>query len=276
MTDSHADASAPRHHQFEVSTEIHATPEAIWQAIATGPGVTLWFTRMEIEEFVGGKVVADPNQPVAARVTVWEPPHRFSYAFPESAGPHAWEFSIEPDEGETCTLRLVDSWFTAAEKEDDFSAEVPTGPEGWQWAFEFLAHNVRYFPGQRGASVQVMWPVAGTFAESWRAFREALALPPLHLDTEIDIDRPDAPRLHGRAVGVDERILTALIDTPMPGIAWLATGGGSEAQSFMMVHINVYGPGCDDVAAREQAVWQGWLAQTFPRPAAESTDHGSV
>ena len=30
---------------FEVEVDVPGTPEEIWQAIATGPGVTLWFTR---------------------------------------------------------------------------------------------------------------------------------------------------------------------------------------------------------------------------------------
>jgi uncharacterized protein YndB with AHSA1/START domain len=45
-------------HEFEVHKEIalDATPEQVWDAIATGPGIDSWYTgRNELEPRVGGK-----------------------------------------------------------------------------------------------------------------------------------------------------------------------------------------------------------------------------
>ena len=45
-------------HPFEVSKEIEvdATPEEVWEAIATGPGIDSWFMgRNEVEPGEGGK-----------------------------------------------------------------------------------------------------------------------------------------------------------------------------------------------------------------------------
>jgi uncharacterized protein YndB with AHSA1/START domain len=256
---------AVKHLSFEVEAEVPGTPEQIWQAIATGPGVTLWFTRMEIEERLGGRVVADPNQPVAAKVTVWEPPHRFAYEYPESAGPHAWEYTIEAREGGSCTVRLVDSCFVKA---GDFAGEIPTGPEGWKWAFDLLIQNQTYFPGQLGASVQAMWPVPGTFSESLATFRDALGLPDPRPGEEIAALAPGAPTLAGRTISFDGRVMIILLEQPGPGLAWLGTGGASEQQSHAMVHINLFGPGAAEVAAREEPRWFAWLAQTYPMPEA--------
>lgn len=254
---------------FEVEVEVPGAVEEIWQAIATGPGVTLWFTQMEIEGRVGGKVVADPNQPVASIVTVWEPPHRFAYEYPEAAGPHAWEFTIESQDGGTCKVRLVDSFFVT---DSDWSNEIPTGPDGWNWAFEFLVMNQTHFPGQLGASVQAMWPVAGSFAESWVAMREKLGMPTLTVGTAVSTSGADAPTLSGRVVKADDRVGIVKIDQPTTGLAWLATGGGSEAQSHAMVHINLFGPDAEVVAAREQPLWQAWLERTFPMTAPAATE----
>lgn len=55
------------------------TPEQVWQAIATGPGYTVWFTPTTIEERIGGAIRfdMDPNGESKGEVTVWEPPLRF-------------------------------------------------------------------------------------------------------------------------------------------------------------------------------------------------------
>ena len=47
------DASGRRMVQAEV--EVPGTPEEVWRAIATGPGISSWFVPTEIEERVGGR-----------------------------------------------------------------------------------------------------------------------------------------------------------------------------------------------------------------------------
>lgn len=248
---------------FEVSAEIPGTPEEIWQAVATGPGVSLWFMRMEIEEFVGGRVVADQDQPVPAKVTVWEPPHRFAYEYPEAAGPHAWEYTIEAKDGGVCTLRLVDSCFV---KEGDFAGEIPTDAAGWKWAFDFLVQHRIHFPNQPGSSIQAMWPVAGSFAEAWIAFQNAMGLPDPQPGRDVALAAPQGPILSGRVISFDGRALILKTDQPAPGLAWLATGGANETHTNMMVHLNLFGPDADEIAAREEPRWFAWLAQQFPMP----------
>ena len=69
-------------HPFEVRKEIEleATPEEVWEAIATGPGVDAWFMgRNEIEPHEGGKVrTTMPRFTMESTVTVWDPPRRFA------------------------------------------------------------------------------------------------------------------------------------------------------------------------------------------------------
>ena len=40
----------------EIEFELPGTPEQIWDAIATGPGITSWFVPSEVEPYAGGKV----------------------------------------------------------------------------------------------------------------------------------------------------------------------------------------------------------------------------
>ena len=49
----------PFHDQVEF--EVAGTPEEVWQAIATGPGISSWFVPTEIEERDGKPVAVKVN-----------------------------------------------------------------------------------------------------------------------------------------------------------------------------------------------------------------------
>ena len=71
------DADGRRSVQAEV--EVPGTPEQVWQAIATGPGISSWFVPSEVDERVGGKAVSNfgPGMESVGTITAWEPPRRF-------------------------------------------------------------------------------------------------------------------------------------------------------------------------------------------------------
>ncbi len=67
---------------IQVEVEAPGTPEEVWQAIATGPGISAWFTPAEFEE-QGGKPVAltlnfGPGIESRSVVTAWDPPRMFA------------------------------------------------------------------------------------------------------------------------------------------------------------------------------------------------------
>jgi len=43
----------------EMEFLVPGTPEQVWQAIATGPGMSAWFTTTQVEERVGGTISFD-------------------------------------------------------------------------------------------------------------------------------------------------------------------------------------------------------------------------
>src|SRR5680860_1322753 len=65
----------------EVEVEVPASPEAVWRAIATGPGIEAWFVPAEVDEREGGTIVTHhgPFGDSTGTVTVWDPPRRFVY-----------------------------------------------------------------------------------------------------------------------------------------------------------------------------------------------------
>ena len=53
------EASGPRSVQVEV--EVPGTPEEVWQAIATGPGISAWMVPAEFEVHDGKPVAVKMN-----------------------------------------------------------------------------------------------------------------------------------------------------------------------------------------------------------------------
>ena len=100
-------------HQFEQhqDAEVPASPDDVWAAIATGPGIDSWFMgRNEVQPGPGGTVrtVFGEYAPELA-VTGWDPARRFAYRSGEAPDGRfiAYEFLIEGRAGGS-TVRAAD------------------------------------------------------------------------------------------------------------------------------------------------------------------------
>ena len=66
---------------LELEIEGHGTPEQVWDAIATGPGISSWIHPATVEEREGGTFTFDMGDgPRSGTVTAWEPPRHFGEA----------------------------------------------------------------------------------------------------------------------------------------------------------------------------------------------------
>ena len=127
------EASGRRSVQVEV--EVPGTPEEVWQAIATGPGISAWFVPTEFEERDGKPVAIKsnfgPGMESVATVTDWDPPRRFtadSQDLGPDAPPIATEWSVEARSGGTCVVRVVHSLFAST---DDWDNQLEGCEGGW-------------------------------------------------------------------------------------------------------------------------------------------------
>src|SRR6266516_1497560 len=99
-------------HSVEVETEVPGTPEEVWEAIATGPGISAWFVPTEIAE---GKITQHhgPGIDWTSEITASEPPRRIAYGSDYQASERvsarrlATEFLVETRSGGTCVVRVV-------------------------------------------------------------------------------------------------------------------------------------------------------------------------
>ena len=106
------EASGRRSVQVEV--EVPGTPEEVWQAIATGPGISSWFVPTEFEERDGKPVAVKlnfgPGMESRSVVTAWDPPRMFAAEAPgwaPGSPPIADEWSVEVRGGGICVVRVV-------------------------------------------------------------------------------------------------------------------------------------------------------------------------
>src|SRR4051794_1445511 len=106
----------------ENTATVAATPEEIWDAIATGPGIDSWY--MGRSEVAPGEAVrtALGAWTIDSRITAWEPGARLAYGGPESDTDRflAYEFLIEGRDLGSTVLRMVAHGFLPG---DDWAEE---------------------------------------------------------------------------------------------------------------------------------------------------------
>jgi uncharacterized protein YndB with AHSA1/START domain len=261
------DSSGRRSVQVEV--EVPGTPEAVWRAIATGPGVSSWFVPTEVEEREGGKTLSHfgPGNSMdsAATITVWEPPRRF-VAESQDMGPEAptvaTEWTVEAISGGACVVRVVHSWTAET---DDWDGMYEQAEHGWPAFFRILRLRLAHFPDQPSAAFQLMGVSAEPQSNAWASLTGALGLDAAALGQRLATSAGDLS-LTGIVEDLgptDHPGLLLRLEEPFPGIAHLFAlpmGG----QVFLPIRFYLYGPQARAAAERLEPIWQAWLNDRFP------------
>jgi uncharacterized protein YndB with AHSA1/START domain len=257
-------------HYVQVEIEVPGTPEEVWQAIATGPGISSWFVPTEFE-MRDGKPVAvkldfGPGMESRSDVTTWDPPRKFVAEAPGWAPGSpviADEWSVEARAGGTCIVRVVHSLFAST---DDWDNQLEGTESGWPGYFRILRIYLTHFRGQRSAMMQWMAPAAGTEAEAWETLIAALGVKAVSGGQRWTAPA-GVPALSGVVEHVSQSPYNALLrlDKPGPGAASLSAvnfGG----QSMVALSFYLYGDQAAATVARETPLWQAWIQEHFPAP----------
>jgi uncharacterized protein YndB with AHSA1/START domain len=158
--------------------ELPATPEEVWEAIATGPGIDSWFMgRTETGPGVGGAVQTDFGGLIPqCAVTVWDPLNRLAYGTGEAPDGRfiAYEFLIQGREGGSTVLRTVTSGFLPGE---DWEAEYDAMTKGGELFFRTLVEYLTHFRGSAATPVTAFGPPVTDWEGAWTVVHGALGLP---------------------------------------------------------------------------------------------------
>ena len=238
---------------FEV--EVPGTPEEVWEAIATGPGISSWFVPAELE---GGRMTQHHGSGMdwSSDVAAFEPPRRLvledDYAPSPDARPRrlATEFLVEARSGGSCVVRVVTHGLGDGE---DWDRAIESFSTGWTGALDDLRLYITHFAPDRAGSFALSAQLGATWDELLAALGLSSVTPGDRVHTR------EAPALGGTAVRVGENSLALLLDAPAPGLAYLGSGGPGQEVIFF-VRAKLFGDGARELAAREEAAWERWLA----------------
>ena len=236
----------------DLSVEVPGTPEQVWEAIATGPGLSVWFVPSEVEPGEGGTVTMHHGMmDQTGTITAWDPPHRFAFGAgefqpPGAASAHtlALELLVEARSGGTCVVRLVNSGFST---DADWDRQFESSLRGWEMCLEVLRLYLRDFRGLPHAAAHAMTSTNGAPAEAFARLRAA-------------VEGDGAPPFSGTVERLADTSLTMVLDQPAPGIGVLAVGGPGD-ELYATVSLSLFGDDAAAVAARVEPEWQAWLSK---------------
>jgi uncharacterized protein YndB with AHSA1/START domain len=246
---------------IDLSVEVPGTPEEVWEAIATGPGISIWFVPTELEPRIGGAVRmfhGDALEEETGEVTAWDPPHRFAFESEYMDRSLALELHVEARSGGTCVVRLVNSGFGDGA---DWEHLRESSATGWQMCLRVLELYLTHFAGQPSARIQTLGQADGPGV--WEAFTGALGIGSPGVGDRVEVSRPS---LAGVVAYADDEGLTLRLDSPAPGVGIVAVGRVADAV-YTQLSASLFGDGAGVVAAREQPVWEAWMRARFPGPA---------
>lgn len=246
-------------HEFEVREEMEfdATPEEVWEAISTGPGVDSWFMgHSEIEPRAGGRVTMQlGGWDSVSTVTAWEPGRRFKHE--TEPGPDgqlmAFEYLVEGRDGGGTVLRLVHSGFLG----DNWEAEYDALSVGDRIYLRKLGvYLSRFAPRTAGGAWFLHGPNVPDADQMWSTLGAALGL---------DGVPADGDRVRLGIDGVE----------PLDGVVEFAAHNTFVCVTvpdamYMFVHgfdgttvAEYHGFGSDADGQAAQSAWDGWLQKSF-------------
>ena len=255
---------------IQVEVEVPGTPEEVWRAIATGPGISAWFVPTQMEEREGGKMLMNfgPGMDATATITKWNPPLQFaaeSNHLGENAPAFATEWFVEARSGGVCVVRVVHSLFSES---DQWDGELEGTESGWPTYFRVLRLYLSRFAGMYGGSMIAMGYSSDSESATWEKIIEKLKLGSITTGERCSTGA-GTPELSGIVESYNKQggpSLMLALNEPVPGIALI---GANNCGAVVLVSatLYLYGKKAEDVIPKKQEAWQAWMNEHFPAPA---------
>jgi hypothetical protein len=237
--------------EFEIRREVElpATPEDVWEAVATSAGTAAWlFPSGEIEPREGG-TTSDGSV-----VKAWDPPNHFAVRYEGEGGFfNALEYIIEGRGGGTTVLRYMHSGVIT----DDWDNQYDAANQHTDFYLHTLGEYLEHFSGRAVTYVGevpggIVAPASSAGADAFGVLRDALG---------VNGAAPgDAVRVDVDGVGT----LDGVVDYVQPNFLGIRTDDalyrfyGRNAFGMPVgMAVHAFAEGVDKDEA--QAAWQAWL-----------------
>jgi hypothetical protein len=221
---------------------LPATPEEVWEAVATEAGNAAWLFPNEID-------------PGGSGVTAWDPPRHFAIRQEQGDWFNAVEYVIEGREGGTSLLRYAHSGIFV----DDWDTQYDAVSQHTDFYLHTLSQYLEHFSGRTATYVGevpggIQGPPTSAAPDGFRRLQQALGL---------------GERL---AEGVSVRLTPAglapiegVLDYVRPNFIGVRTAdelyclfGRNAFGAPVGIAIHTFVDGVD--AEKLKQAWQGWLA----------------
>jgi uncharacterized protein YndB with AHSA1/START domain len=245
-------------HEFEIREEITlaATPEQVWDAIATGPGLDSWFMgHSEIEPGQGGTNRLElPGYAHESTITTWKPGRHLAFRGDDPDGTFAaFEFLIEGRDGGSSVLRCVHNFSLSGDDWEDQYDGIKLGdPMHLRKLAAYLAH----FPGRTSKfNLFLIGPAVADDTRVWSTFADALSVGDISVGARVRLDVPGLPETEGVIEFLSAPNFVG-VHTPN-GILMLLKG-------YMdTLGVAYHGFSDDEDEKKTEAAYQSWLGTAF-------------
>jgi uncharacterized protein YndB with AHSA1/START domain len=260
------------HRSIQAEVEVPGTPDEVWRAIATGPGISSWFVPSTVEERVDGTATANfgPGMDSVGKIKEWNPPRKYVLETTEEPGTVATEWTVEARGGGTCVVRVLHRWFAST---DDWDKQFEGHAEGWVSFFRILRLYLTHFRGEPGSLIALSGFGPEPKVAAWRSLMGQLGIVGPTVGQRVT-SKTGAPSLAGLVERIGDEAwpeeLLLRLDQPAPGIAHLFAmpmGG----QVLLSIRLYLYGQQASAVAAQVEPQWQAWVNEHFPAAGAAGT-----
>lgn len=152
--------------EFECSREITlpASPEQVWEAVATTAGNAAWLFPNEIA-------------PDGSGTTAWDPPHHFAVRMERGDWFNALEFVIEGHEGGKSVLRYMHSGIFV----EDWDTQYDAVQQHTDFYLHTLSEYLEHFSGRAATYIGdipqgIQGPPSSTAPDGFRRLQDALGV----------------------------------------------------------------------------------------------------
>jgi uncharacterized protein YndB with AHSA1/START domain len=255
-----------------IETVMPGTPDQVWQAIASGPGISAWFVPTTLEPRVGGEMSMDfgGGMVSTAKITAWQPLVRFEAEAPgwmPGMPTMATEWSIQALDGGSCKVRVVHSLFAST---DDWDNQLTSTESGWGSYFRVLRRYLEHFAGQASAQVVLQAMSSEPVAVVWKrlatTFGPGAPRAGQRFELKVAAGRTLAGVIESLDPHGDGNSVFAHLDGPRKGTLFL--GAFACGGSMASVQAYLYGSDSTRVVDELREPLAAWLNGLFPAPSA--------